>query len=332
MNILVTITSAGANTGPFNIYGNADNYATPLASNVAKSALQVGYTLNNVSDSITSIRIYSTGTCNNYIDLPVNVNSNTSNNSGDTPSNTYYDIFLFQSSNSVDICSGPAVEAGLFYIDTPALNFASKIYTDMYGNEPASAGYYSEGIEGYRYWDGSTLGPQISCPTGGGGGCFVAGTEIILPDNTVKLIEDLQVGDQLTSYNIKGLPLYSDNQTVLSTWNTLDIQGDYTIATVTNIKPFNTGKIININELLQTTPNHRHLVKVGDVWSFIEAKDVKVGDILRNYNNEEVVVETVSEELGNFTAYTLDVEDIDLFYANGILTHNYKEETLPQDF
>ena len=40
----------------------------------------------------------------------------------------------------------------------------------------------------------------------------------------------------------------------------------------------------------------------------------------------------MSEEVGDFTAYTLDVEDVDLFYGNGILTHNIKEETLPQDF
>lgn len=326
MNILVTITSAGANTGPFSIYGNVDNYATPLASSIAKSALQVGYTLNNVSDSITSIRIYSTGTCTNYIDLPVNT---TSTNSGSAPSNTYYNIALYYSSNFDNICSGLA-EQDFFYIDTDIWDYAFKIYLDINGTTPAPVGYYSEGVGG-RYWNGSTLGPQIGCTTGGGG-CFIAGTEILLSDNTVKLIENLQVGDQLTSYNIEGLPLYSDDQNVLSTWNTSNIQGDYTTATVVNIKPFSTDKIININGLLQTTPNHRHLVKVGDIWSFIEAKDIKVGDILRNYNNEEVVVETVSEEVGDFTAYTLDVEDVDLFYGNGILTHNIKEELLPQDF
>ena len=243
----------------------------------------------------------------------------------------YLQIGLVHSTDYTDICSLQAPE-DVFYIDTDTWNYASIIYADMYGNNVAPIGYYSEGIEGYRYWNGSTLGPQISCPTGGSGGCFISGTEITLSDNTVKVIEDLQIGDQLASYNIEGLPLYSDDQNVLSTWNTSNIQGDYTTATVVNIEPFSTDKIININGLLQTTPNHRHLVKVGDIWSFIEAKDIKVGDILRNYNNEEVVVETVSEEVGDFTAYTLDVEDVDLFYGNGILTHNIKEETLPQDF
>lgn len=324
MNILVTITSAGANTGPFSIYGNADNYATPLASSIAKSALQVGYTLNNVSDSITSIRIYSTGTCTNYIDLPVNVNSSTSNPV------TYYSMLLLHSANSYDVCNNTA-PTDYYYADTATYDLSTKLYTNSNGTIAAPAGYYSDNVFTYRYWDGNAFTGTYSCGTSGGG-CFIAGTEIILSDNTVKVIEDLQIGDQLTSYNIEGLPLYSDDQNVLSTWNTSNIQGDYTTATVVNIEPFSTDKIININGLLQTTPNHRHLVKVGDIWSFIEAKDIKVGDILRNYNNEEVVVETVSEEIGDFTAYTLDVEDVDLFYGNGILTHNIKEETLPQDF
>lgn len=321
MNILVTITSAGANTGPFNIYGNVDNYATPLASNIAKSALQVGYTLNNVSDSITSIRIYSTGTCTNYIDLPVNVNSNTSNPA------TYYSMLLLHSTNSDDICYNIA-STDYYYVDAATYDLSTKLYTNSNGTTAAPAGYYSDNIFGYKYWNGNAFTGTYSCSTGGNG-CFIAGTEITLSDNTVKVIEDLQIGDQLASYNIEGLPLYSDDQNVLNTWNTSNIQGDYATTTVTNIQPFNTDKIININGLLQTTPNHRHLVKVGDVWSFIEAKDIKAGDILRNYNNEEVIVETVSEELGNFTAYTLDVEDVDLYYGNGILTHNAKEETLP---
>jgi hypothetical protein len=267
----------------------------------------------------------TTSTTTSTTKLPPTTTTSTTTSTTTLPPITSYNTFLFQSSNLVDICSGQAF-AGLFYIDTPEWNWASGIYTDMYRNEPAPIGCYSEGIEGYRCWDGNTLGPQFSCPTGGGGGgCFVAGTEILLSDNTVKLIENLQVGDQLASYNIKGLPLYSDNQNMLSIWNTSDIQGDYTAAAITNIKPFNTNKIININGLLQTTPNHRHLIKAGDIWSFIEAKDVKIGDILRNYNNEEILVETVSEEVGNFTAYTLDVENTDLFYANNILTHNYKE-------
>lgn len=242
---------------------------------------------------------------------------------------TYYSIALYYSDNLDVLCGNLAIE-NLFYIDTPSWDFASAIYTTD-GITPAPAGYYTETPGLRRQWDGSILGPEVSCPIidTGGGGCFVAGTEITLSDNTIKVIEDLKIGDQLASYNIEGLPLYSDDQNVLNTWNTSNIQGDYATATVTNIKPFNTDKIININGLLQTTPNHRHLVKVGDMWSFVEAKDIKVGDILRNYNNEEVVVETVSEEIGDFTAYVLDVEDVDLFYGNGILTHNAKLPTEP---
>lgn len=303
-------------TGVYYINTNSWNTATKITSNSnGSTSAPTGY-------YATSLGFYR------YWDGTTLGTEVTCSGTGGTSSNTYYNIALYYSDNLDVLCGNLAIE-NLFYIDTPSWDFASAIYTTD-GITPAPAGYYTETPGLRRQWDGSILGPEVSCAVidTGGGGCFIAGTEITLSDNTVKVIEDLKIGDQLASYNIEGLPLYSDDQNVLNTWNTSNIQGDYATTTVTNIQPFNTDKIININGLLQTTPNHRHLVKVEGIWSFIEAKDIKVGDILRNYNNEEVVVETVSEEVGNFTAYILDVEDIDLFYGNSILTHNVKDGTL----
>jgi hypothetical protein len=69
MTVLVTLTLAGADTGPFNLYSDSDGYTTPLATGVAKSALQAGYTLSGVPADATIIRTSSTGTCTNYIDM-----------------------------------------------------------------------------------------------------------------------------------------------------------------------------------------------------------------------------------------------------------------------
>jgi hypothetical protein len=73
MIIKVTLTTAGTDTGPFNIYSNSDSYTTPVATGVAKSALlPPGYDVTVPNDA-TIVRVASTGTCTNYINIPITV-------------------------------------------------------------------------------------------------------------------------------------------------------------------------------------------------------------------------------------------------------------------
>jgi hypothetical protein len=71
MNVLITLTTAGADTGPFNLYSNIDSYVTAFATGIAKSVLVAGYTSTVVPTGTTTIRVKSTGTCTNYVDLVV---------------------------------------------------------------------------------------------------------------------------------------------------------------------------------------------------------------------------------------------------------------------
>ena len=71
MTVLITLTIAGADTGPFNLYSNVDGYVTPFESSVAKSALLAGYVSVLVPDGTTIIRVRSQGECPNYIDIVI---------------------------------------------------------------------------------------------------------------------------------------------------------------------------------------------------------------------------------------------------------------------
>ena len=71
-NVLVTLTTAGSSTGPFDIYSNSDSYAVPLVSGVSKATLLAGYVVS-APDDATILRITSTGTCTNSIDLGIGV-------------------------------------------------------------------------------------------------------------------------------------------------------------------------------------------------------------------------------------------------------------------
>lgn len=69
--ILITLTIAGTNTGPFDLYSDVDGYVTPFENNVPKAALQAGYVSTLVPDGATIIRVKSDGVCTNQINLTI---------------------------------------------------------------------------------------------------------------------------------------------------------------------------------------------------------------------------------------------------------------------
>jgi hypothetical protein len=71
MTVTITITSPGADTGPFDLYHNLNGFSTAFETSVPKSSLTSGYLSNLVPDGATIIRVQSTGTCTNYIDLAI---------------------------------------------------------------------------------------------------------------------------------------------------------------------------------------------------------------------------------------------------------------------
>jgi hypothetical protein len=72
-SVLITLTAAGADTGPFNLYSNTDGYVTAFETNVSKILLVGGYTSTLVPNGTTTIRVKSNnpGLCVNYVDLAV---------------------------------------------------------------------------------------------------------------------------------------------------------------------------------------------------------------------------------------------------------------------
>lgn len=89
--VTITLTTAGTDTGPFDLYSDADGYVTPFETGVLKAFLVAGYTSILVPDAATIIRVVSTGVCTNFVDLPINVvpsTTTTSSTSSTTTSTT----------------------------------------------------------------------------------------------------------------------------------------------------------------------------------------------------------------------------------------------------
>jgi hypothetical protein len=71
MYIFIQLTNAGSDTGPFDLYASGD-LVTPFASGVAKATLLTGINYT-IADGSIFVRVVSTGTCTNSVDLSINL-------------------------------------------------------------------------------------------------------------------------------------------------------------------------------------------------------------------------------------------------------------------
>lgn len=91
MTVLITLTTAGADSGPFNLFTDASDppYTEAFATGITKAELLVGYPSDLVPDDATIIRVKSVGElCTNYIDLTLVTETTTTTSTSSTSSTT----------------------------------------------------------------------------------------------------------------------------------------------------------------------------------------------------------------------------------------------------
>jgi hypothetical protein len=202
--------------------------------------------------------------------------------------------------------------------------------------------YYSNGSV-YRKGSNSSTGSllsYVSCTTapappppsggGGGGGCLLFGTKISLEDGTTKPIQEISVGDRLMSKGFIGMPSKEDSS--LFNWSSADIKLQPDDVSVVSVRTFNVNVVYSFNDgKLFTSEDHMHLFKSNGNWKVGKTLEIEVGDYLLGYDGSEILISNIIRTHGQFLVYRLDVEDNDLFVANGILTHNLKESLTSGD-
>ena len=118
MTVLVTLTLAGTDVGPFNLFSNVDGYTTAIATGVSRAALVAGYNLLNVPDNASVIRVQSTGTCTNFLDILLSGATTTTTTSTSTSTTTSTTTFtvpcLTGDTSAIASCSGG--ESALFTV------------------------------------------------------------------------------------------------------------------------------------------------------------------------------------------------------------------------
>lgn len=72
MIVTITLTTAGSDTGPFNLYSDVDGYVSAFEVGVSKAALIAGYTSTLVPNGTTIVRVMSASAlCTNYVDITI---------------------------------------------------------------------------------------------------------------------------------------------------------------------------------------------------------------------------------------------------------------------
>lgn len=173
--VIIKLTTAGTNTGPFNLLSDYDSYVTPFETNIAKSTLVTGYTSSLVPNTATTIRVLSSGSCTNYVNLLISGSTPTLCSSSFTMTNCAYDADF----GSMEINGGAVVTViGSFpsYASDPAHSFISGSPATLPLGGQLPAGYYtvyfptvtSTGIGEYIYCTGSNGVIQSSLIPGSG--------------------------------------------------------------------------------------------------------------------------------------------------------------------
>lgn len=88
MTVTITLTLAGSDTGPFDLYSDADGYTSAFQTNVPRGTLVAGLTTSTVPGNTTNILVRSVGTCDRDLYLPVDGAPSTTTTTSSTSSTT----------------------------------------------------------------------------------------------------------------------------------------------------------------------------------------------------------------------------------------------------
>jgi hypothetical protein len=148
MTITITLTSAGSDSGPFDLYTNATGSFTLMESGVSKSTLLAGYTVTTL-DGTTLVRVQSTGECTNYQDIPVGLTTTTIAPTTTVAPPSFKSVYITNSSTSGNVTVYNVEVDGIVLIEDT-------------GNFPLTAG---QNLTGLAYNNSSTASVFISFTT-----------------------------------------------------------------------------------------------------------------------------------------------------------------------
>ena len=157
--------------------------------------------------------------------------------------------------------------------------------------------------------------PACTSPSG----CLTYGTKILMSDGSQRLIEEIELGDEVLTVSLPGLGTDpSDWQSYRST--VFAPLSDY--STVTGILRTQSSYYYRINEQLQATFEHPILIQRNLEFQFLRAEDLMPGDQLFHYLQGWVTLETLERVNEPIRVVNINVDSKDTYFADLFLVHN----------
>lgn len=143
--------------------------------------------------------------------------------------------------------------------------------------------------------------PMASMDVGGKGGCFLAGTKILMADGSYKNIEDIEIGDN-----------------ILTKKDFFSMQ--FVPAEVKKLMRHDVSEYLVINGKIKITPVH--VVWLNGKWMPIS--EAQIGDVLLNKDHQEVKITSIERVVEPVKVYNFEVEKQHTYFAEDIYVHNDK--------
>tara|TARA_B100001939_G_scaffold199571_1_gene171552 strand:+ start:60 stop:494 length:435 start_codon:yes stop_codon:yes gene_type:complete len=133
--------------------------------------------------------------------------------------------------------------------------------------------------------------------------CFIAGTKIAMQDGTEKNIEDVVIGDEVTTYEV---------ETGFKQGGLVSGLVDHSVPSVMNI-------VFEDDSVLKCTGSHEIYVKDR---GWVRAVELSADDVCKKLDGSDIIISQVLVEDGDVLVYNLlDVGDNNNFYADNILVN-----------
>lgn len=211
------------------------------------------------------------------------------------------------------------------YIDPKAQQCTARgTYWYSYCNE------YGEQINVYHNGSCGSYETVVGFCNPGDPSCFTGDTLITMADGSYKEVKYLQEGDEVASHYID--QLWQDDETYeyVTGWKADEVTVKPDVAKVVKARPGIVDGIYSINNgLLKASATHPHFVKDAEGYRFKKSKNLQVGDCLVKFDNSLHPITSIEYIEGPETVYEIDVEDNDLYTANGYITHNPFDKPTP---
>ena len=148
----------------------------------------------------------------------------------------------------------------------------------------------------------------------------LVGTAVLMSDGSLRPIENIQAGDELASIKVTG---YTDDELQGIDWKTNRLYYKKQVCIAQAIESSVEPVAISINNgLITSSAEHYHFVKRDGFCQYIKALELNRGDQLLSNKGQFIPIDNLEYLEGSFEFYKIDVESVDLYFINNVLTRD----------